>query len=209
MRFVGVRNSPEKRAALERPPLRIERVAPDELAYDCVRHLELLRTATPASGDDELRRSLYCRFLRAGGRDDAAALAKARAFLALHARIRDEGMDYAYGRVAVTEDGIRLNGSHRAAIAAALGLERVDVEVHPWPRPARRTRHVRLEAELKREGQEAWLGRSVAGGTVAFVDARVATRPWWLPGAPSGELLLVVDDGAELTSVPAAAAARA
>jgi len=96
---------------------------------------------------------------------------------------------------------VRLDGSHRSAVAAALGLGPLEVDVHATPRG---WRPIAAEAEVKRNGQRRYLGRSVYDdgrllGTVAFVDSE-RTRRRFRSGAA---LILVVDNGGELRRVPA------
>lgn len=206
MLYVGIPNSAEKAALLERRPGERLEVPPTDLAFDCIRHLDFLRRVEK---DDETAfpETLYWKTLLLRGRTEETALARCRRFSELHASVSKRGVDYALGRVAVTTEGMRLNGSHRAAIAAFLGLPSLEVDVHEWTGlPPRSQRRLQEEVTLKREGQLEWLGRSVADartgeplGRVAFVD--VAERGRLRPGPTLA--LALLDGRGRLTLRPA------
>jgi hypothetical protein len=180
VRCVGIRNSPEKARLLARGRSRAARLADGDLAYDCIRHLDFLER-----GGRDPRATLYWRYLVFTGRTAEAADARCRRFAELAEKIRTDGFDPARDPIAVTDDGMRLNGSHRAAIARSMGLGEVEVRVYSWDGalPSWRVRHVAEEARVKRDAQEQYLGREAADaatgeplGRVAFVDAEVPGR---------------------------------
>ena len=190
MRFVGIRNSPEKARLLSGGSPRAVRVGAEDLAYDCIRHTDLLRR-----GEGDVRASLYWRYLVSVGHTDESADARCRRFLDLAATIRSEGFDPDRDPIAVSDDGMRLNGSHRAAIACSLGLVEVDVRMHSWGRGLLRlrARHVAEEARVKREAQEAFVGRQMPDGrgSVVFVDAEVPSRLRAVLGGRASPVLVV------------------
>lgn len=213
MKYVGIRNSPEKAALLERGEGQKGVLPTDELAYDCIRHFDFLRTAAEA-GEEAFPETLYWKYFLLTGRGPEAARARCRSFKRLYMRIRAEGYDDGTDPIAVTEDGIRLNGSHRAAIGAFLDLPPLPVRVYRWKDvlPARRVRHVRAEADVKREGQTRYVGRSAydAGhgdrlGTIAFVDARPTGLGRRLRGELMELMLALEDEDGELALRPAKA----
>jgi len=134
MIYVGVENSPIKVRIATRAPRRTIYVEPGDLAWDCQRHLAFLRDAEThlADGWDEawMLRSAYAGWMLQGGRTPGAALARCRRFLERVAEIRLRGLDGPWATV--TPDGIRLDGSHRAAIAVALGKDLVPVAEAPY-----------------------------------------------------------------------------
>jgi hypothetical protein len=178
--FVGVRNSAEKARLLARGAPRRERAASEALAYDCIRHLDFLGHALENGRGADFRESLYWRYLVAVGHTPASADRRCIRYAELARGIEREGFDPQRDRIAVTDDGVRLNGSHRAAIARHLGVGELDVDVFSWAGcvPRWRVRHVAEEARVKREAQRQHLGREARDGAsgeplgrVAFVDA--------------------------------------
>lgn len=140
MIYVGVQNSAKKAELARRRPVKTIYVDPQDLAWDCSRHIAFLREAKRHTGDswDEawMLRSWYAGWLLTAGRSQDSAIARCRRFLIMFAEIQRDGWSDAWATV--TEDGIRLDGSHRAAIAVVLGLPRVPVSVVPY-RPADET----------------------------------------------------------------------
>lgn len=161
MIYVGVENSPMKVRIATRVPARTIYVDPTDLAWDCQRHLAFLRDAERHQADtwDEvwMLRSDYAGWMLQGGRTHRAVLARCRRFLEQLAEIRQRGLDGPWATV--TADGIRLDGSHRAAIAVLLGKDRVPVAEVPyltddarWQREAvaYRARRIREQVEVER-----------------------------------------------------------
>ena len=134
MIYVGVENSPIKVRIATRAPARTIYVDPTDLAWDCHRHLAFLRDAEKHLADtwDEvwMLRSGYVGWMLQSGRTHRAVLARCRRFLERLSEIRLHGLDGPWA--VVTADGIRLDGSHRAAIAVVLGLESVPVAEVPY-----------------------------------------------------------------------------
>src|SRR3990167_746289 len=119
MIYVGVENSTAKVRIATRGPSRTIYVDPADLAWDCHRHVAFLRDAEKHLADswDEawMLRSQYAGWMLQGGRSQRTVLVRCRMFLERVADIRTHGLDGPWATVTV--DGIRLDGSHRAAIA--------------------------------------------------------------------------------------------
>lgn len=124
--YVGVPNSKTKQALSRRPPYRTIYVDAKSLAWDCARHIAFLEWAERQE-PDALVGSDYARWLLHTGHDAASVQEKCRRFLALFDAIRD-GLRFPSWAI-VTEDCLRLDGSHRAACAAAIGLGTLAVSV--------------------------------------------------------------------------------
>jgi hypothetical protein len=204
MKFVGIRNSPQKQRLLAEGTPGHERMDTGDVAFDCIRHLDFLHRAV-ASGAPA-RDTLYWRYLIRAGHTPAGADERCRRFAGLASAVLDDSLEQGLGSVAVTEDGVRLDGSHRAAIAHWLGLEELDVRVYRWSEVLSRWRILAAleEAAVKRSAQEAHLGRAAYDrrtgerlGTVAFVEAQVPRWPLLALGA-HGTPILVIErpDGA-------------
>ena len=128
MIFVGVPNSEQKSELAARLPMGRVYVQPMDLAWDCGRHIAFLNLESNA--DRDMLGSDYARYLRDSGRDEASTLQRCRRFLALRERWRH----YKSTRIwaVVTHDGLRLDGSHRAAVAVAEGYFTVACAVVPY-----------------------------------------------------------------------------
>ena len=159
MEFVGIRNYQEKRQLLRDGTPRPERVPTGDLAYDCIRHIEFLRSIDAGMTQDQFPKTLYWKYQAAVGRQGDAIRQRCQRFIRLYEDICQRGMDYSQGYIGVTTDGIRLNGSHRAAIAYVIGLESVWVEMYRWEElfTPRRIRHILEEARVKRQAQAEYL----------------------------------------------------
>ena len=169
MIYVGVKNSRSKSRIAGRPPARTIYVNPDGLAWDCQRHIAFLRTATAKgfakgiSGWDDawMLCSAYAGWLLQTGRTEASALERCRLYLAHFAHVQAHGVPGPWATV--TEDGLRLDGSHRAAIAVVLGHELVPVAVVPYLRTDWAWRH-QWRRFRERRIQEGAMHSEVAAG---------------------------------------------
>ena len=161
--YVGVENSTAKVRLATRRPSRTIYVDPTDLAWDCQRHVAFLRDAEThlKDGWDEawMLRSQYAGWMLQGGRTQPAVLARCRRFLERLAEIRLRGLDGPWATV--TADGIRLDGSHRAAIAVILELESVSVAEVPymsdderWRREAVAYRAKRIREQVAYKGMQ-------------------------------------------------------
>ena len=208
--YVGIRNWKEKATLLRKGQYVLQEVPAEELAFDCVRHIEFLeqieRLPTRNFSD-----TLYWKYLLSRGRSEHHAQQKCEQFVALYESVRSQGIDYSQGYVAVTEDGIRLNGSHRAAIAYVLGIETLRVRVYKWEEifPPKRVRYIQEEARLKRDAQKRFLGKRVHllrkewdVRRVVFVDVRLKLPVGWrwlrffTPSVWEPMLVVLGDNGA-------------
>ena len=211
MEFVGIRNYREKARLLARGTPWKATVAAADLTYDCMRHLDLLDRLSSNRSIPALRESLYWRYLVATGRSAEGADVRTQHFVDLVGRIEQGGLDLTADPIAVTSDGMRLNGSHRASIAHFLGFEQVEVAMFSWDEVYRRwrVRHIRSEADVKRDAQAKLLGRSAyyessgaLAGTIAYVDADVPSWPLAALGRAARPVPVILTPGAELKPVP-------
>lgn len=206
MNFVGVQNCPIKSAIMASDTGRLQDFAPMDLAFDCIRHIDFLRRLEQGMTEDEFPASLYWKYIRLKGGNETKALVKSRRLKDLFASVKAKGFLPGTPHAEVTTDGIRLDGSHRAAAAAVLGLDTLTVRIHAAGTTQAAAR-LTEEAAVKRAAQTAAVGKTAylhpdqpAIGRVAFVDARPApvfkrlfAGVRWIPVAvvemPNGELI--------------------
>lgn len=157
MIYLGIPNSQTKSALCQRTPVRTIYVHPVDLAYDCDRHIDFLRTMDGLPGyptEAAMLKTAYCQYLMSVGRSPVSAVQRAIRFL----RLAEMWRDGQPGKVwaTVTEDGLRLDGSHRAAIAVVAGLHSVPVAVVVYTRKDEewRRRMLDLRTRLIRERKE-------------------------------------------------------
>lgn len=135
MKYVGIKNYQEKKAAANAKGRRITVKVTDLCADDCIRHIELFHG----------NKDRYIKYYRYLGKTAEYAEKKIAKFLALKRKIKEEGYKSRKNPIKVTANGIRIDGSHRAAILYCMGVEEVEVlEV-----PIRMTK--RLEEHLKEQ----------------------------------------------------------
>jgi len=160
MIYVGVENSHAKVRIATRGVLRTIYVDPADLAWDCHRHIAFLRDAEKHLADswDEawMLRSQYAGWMLQGGRSQRTVLVRCRMFLERVADIRTHGLDGPWATVTV--DGIRLDGSHRAAIAVILGLGSVPVAEVPYRAGDQRWRSEAVAYRAKRISEQVAAG---------------------------------------------------
>ena len=160
MIYVGVENSTAKVRLATRGPSRMIYVDPVDLAWDCQRHIAFLREAETHRKDgwEEawMLRSSYAGWILHTGRTSRAALARCRIFRERLAEIRLHGLDGPWATVTV--DGIRLDGSHRAAIAVVLALASVPVAEVPYLTDDERWRREAVAYRAKRIQEEVTAG---------------------------------------------------
>lgn len=161
MIYVGVENSNAKVRIATRGPSRTIYVDPADLAWDCQRHIAFLRDAERhlKNGWDEawMVRSAYAGWMLQSGRTQGAVLARCRRFLERLAEIRLRGLDGPWATV--TGDGIRLDGSHRAAIAVILELSSVPVAEVPYLTDDARWRREAVAYRAKRIREQVVAGQ--------------------------------------------------
>jgi len=98
--------------------------------YDCSRHLEFLKFIDDPSKD--VRESEYWRYSKKTRGDDSI-LSKIEIYKQTYHRIKSNGFtasgDKYNSSIIVTDDGCRLDGSHRVSILLHMGILEVDVNV--------------------------------------------------------------------------------
>lgn len=160
MIYVGVENSNAKVCIATRGPSRTIYVDPADLAWDCQRHIAFLRDAEKhlKDGWDEawMVRSQYAGWMLHTGRTQGAVLARCQRFLERLTEIRQHGLDGPWATV--TLDGIRLDGSHRAAIAVLLGKDSVPVAEVPYMTDDARWRREAVAYRARRIQEEVTAG---------------------------------------------------
>lgn len=128
MHYIGIPNSPSKVKIAGRVPIKTILVCPVDLAWDCTRHVDFLRAVARIPHPRVMVVTDYAAYLTRTGRSPEAVIEKCYQFWALWQAIETHPPE---SWATVTEDGIRLDGSHRAACAVVLGLETVPVDVVP------------------------------------------------------------------------------
>ncbi len=127
--FVGIRNSPEKSQLLQSKNFQIAEARTAGLTFDCERHIDFLDAIEQCKAFSE---TLYWRYHALLGRQEEWIKTHCDRFANLYRSIHSQGFDFGKGYIAVTDDGIRLNGSHRASIAFHMELEFLPVAVYSW-----------------------------------------------------------------------------
>ena len=128
MRYYGIPNSPSKSKISRRTPSHTIIVDPIDLAWDCQRHIDFLYMMQEDAAPDRMMASLYADYLLKTGRTTEVVRKKCEEFWALFNTLKTTPKDV---WAIVTEDGARLDGSHRAACAVVRGLAEVTVSVVP------------------------------------------------------------------------------
>jgi len=93
-----------------------------DLCYELKRHLEILNMFDENIKD--FSDSNYYKYQNLNGKPHKEVMFKIELFKSLYAGIKKEGMRNA---AVVTEDGCRLDGSHRLSISQHLGIPHVNV----------------------------------------------------------------------------------
>ncbi len=185
VKFVGVRNSPYKHWLLTRGKRSQILVDTVDLVYDCMRHSDFLEVYAQGGVDADFSSTLYWRFLLSVGHTRDSAQARCLRFGKLFDDLKTQSSESNFKGVAVTIDGIRLDGSHRASIAYFLGIPKIEVDCFSLGGVLNHIDFggMKHEASAKRALQERHLGRRVYRkddgrylGSVLFVDARPKTR---------------------------------
>src|SRR3990172_1854205 len=133
MIYVGVPNSPTKARLTNRKPSRTIHVEAHNLAWDCVRHREFLHQVLrhrDTGYQAWMLTTAYAAYLLKTGRTMWAVHQRCGRFANLLMRIKEQGWQGPWA--VVTDDGLRLDGSHRAAVAAVLSLGSIPVSVVPY-----------------------------------------------------------------------------
>lgn len=133
MKYVGIKNSDLKTRATKLAS-RVGKIITVQLpcltADDCQRHFELLRMFDKK--DDDFFKSSYYKFQRKNGKKDDDIFKKIEDFKKLYKSIRKNGYEESKGYIIISEDGARLDGSHRASIVEHLGYKQINVLMVKW-----------------------------------------------------------------------------
>lgn len=122
MKYVGIKSCEEKRKALKKKGIIATVFVNDLYGKDCERHLEYLYK----------RRNPYKDYYREQGRTNTWIRKKQREYSYLLESIMLTGYHpEKHGYITVSENGARLDGSHRVAILKWIGVKKVDVKVVP------------------------------------------------------------------------------
>ncbi len=125
-KYIGINNSVAKNLLLKTGRYRLVEREVDGLAYDCKKHISLLEDYE--KGQDILR-SLYFRsgtfYSFYSLRDRDATIKKMQYFLNYYERVKK---GESVGPVIVTQNGARLDGSHRVGILKFLGVKKILVK---------------------------------------------------------------------------------
>ncbi len=135
MKYVGIKNSYYKNRMIEKAKKYGNKVTIDLpcMCPDCGRHRRILQLFDKGIKQvRKVKRTEYYKFSRATGKDDHAISRKLRKFLGLYKSIKKNGYNYAKGYIILTEDGTRLDGSHRACIIEHLKFKKIDVIMMNW-----------------------------------------------------------------------------
>ncbi len=135
MKYVGIRNSVFKSTLVKHAPKKGRKITlklPCVTADDCERHFEILRLIDRDASKEEFRETFYYQFSKGNGKSDGAVLAKIVKFNKLYRSIKRYGYVYKKGYIVLSEDGARLDGSHRAAIIEHLKYEKITVLMMRW-----------------------------------------------------------------------------
>jgi len=182
---VGIRNSPQKKWLTSQEFVQRSIVKTKDLTFDCMRHLDFLAFYDKFGAKADFSSTLYWRYYISFGHPPELAQHRCDRFGKLFEKFKSEELDRDVGRIKVTEDGIRLDGSHRSAIAYYRGIEEIEVDCFLWGWIYKLVDpgNMKLEAETKRKLQKEYLGRKVYHrsdnqflGEVVFVEAR-PTKP--------------------------------
>jgi len=122
VKYVGIKSCPQKRKALKREgKIQVVAVA-DLVARDCSRHLYVLAGYGREYTDYQL----------STGKTPVEAEKKVRSYNKLCMALATRGYQpEKYGYITVSENGARLDGSHRAAWLLCRGVKEVEVRVVP------------------------------------------------------------------------------
>ncbi len=185
IKCVGIRNSQQKKWLTSQEFDQIAIVQTKDLTFDCMRHLDFLEHYDKYGSQADFSSTLYWRYYISFGHPPELAQHRCDRFGKLYKKLKTQDLDRDIGHIKVTEDGIRLDGSHRSAIAFFLGIDQVEVDCYRWKGALRYfdPGNMRLEANTKRKLQIEYLGRKVYDrnntqylGEIVFVEARLSQR---------------------------------
>lgn len=133
MKYFGVSNSYIKARATCSKTYEYREVSSESLAFDCMRHMDLI--SRYEEGKD-LKKSFYFVFSKFfSGRDKRTINEKIKNYISFYEKIKRGGYRddiQGFKDLVITDNGIRLDGSHRAAIACFLGIKSLRVKYIKW-----------------------------------------------------------------------------
>lgn len=119
MKYVGIKSCVQKRDALKREGKTIIVPVDFLVAGDCGRHLSVLR----GNNDPYIKYQAEC------GKSGDQIVEKLARFRALKKSMEHGYRPEKHGYITVSENGARLDGSHRAAILYESGVKEVPVKI--------------------------------------------------------------------------------
>ena len=136
MRYVGIKNSKSKSVAVKKAPKKGRKVTmslPCLTADDCKRHFEILEIFDRGVRDvNKMKHTLYYRFNKRNKKNDLAIQRKLNRFHKTYKSIKENGYEYKRGYIVLSEDGARVDGSHRSSSVEHLGFKTIDVLMIDW-----------------------------------------------------------------------------
>ena len=192
MDYIGIANWREKLILSKSELFEIRSVATKSLTFDCERHLDFLYAYLDKSQDFFPNKTLYYAYYTyfAG---ESTAKAKCEIFASQIDRLLASKPKLAEECIDITDDGARLDGSHRASIALAVGIDTLPVRVFRWDNifPENKISHIRKEIALKRKARSTFqpskVFESCSGsylGELIYIDYSsniTAIKRWRLP----------------------------
>jgi hypothetical protein len=128
---IGIPNYAWKKAAVKyaRNNPNVVTIKANDLCHDCDRHRELLKMFDDGR-DDYVNSSYFDYSIKQSKKTKEVALKKINKFKNLYLSIKEEIFDCPENRLPIiTEDGCRLDGSHKLTIFEHLGVENVSVNL--------------------------------------------------------------------------------
>lgn len=136
MVYVGIRNCKEKTKMLlssKKKGRIIDISLPGLCSNGCERHIEVLELFKKGIVDPvSMRRTALYKYQKDNGRTDKVIQKRIQLFYKTFKSISAYGYLYELGYIVVTEDGARLDGSHRSAIVESLGFKSLKVISVKW-----------------------------------------------------------------------------
>lgn len=145
MKYVGIKSCYQKKKAI-RKALKEKRAitvkVEDLVAKDCVRHLEMLKCFDDRILFGRYTQTFYYQYQRSNDRTHAQVYEKINKFKAVYKRIMQNGYNYHKGYMIVSDNGVRLDGSHRASILYHLKTQKIDVLETTMPVTSELMQHI-------------------------------------------------------------------
>lgn len=127
MLYLGVGNNKFKKLAVCSNRFYFKEEHPDNLCFDCHRHIDLILRYREGEDLSDTYYYLINRFY--SQKPESVIKEKIKRFINFFEEIKKNGFSQDEANINVTETGVRLDGSHRVAIASVLGIEKIKVKV--------------------------------------------------------------------------------